>query len=291
METFIQTAISGLVVGAIYGMVAIGFTIVFNATRVINFAHGEFVMMGGLIAAAAVTTYKVPAIVAVPAAVAIVTVAGIGLEKLALQQARHKSHLTLVMITIGVGIAFRGLMSVAIGKGVYFMPEFGILPTVVAGDVFVPSQGMWNLLSLLVLSGLLWLLYSRTLIGKAMRAASENGRAAMLCGIDPAIMSVLAYALAAATGALAGVLIAPMASANYQNGIFLGLKGFAAAILGGIGNPLGAIIGGLLIGLMEALSAGYIDSSYKDAVAFLVLLILLILRPGGLLGTVEVKRV
>lgn len=291
LQQFLQITLSGVVTGSIYGMAALGFTIVYNATRVMNFANGDFVMMGGLVAAALVTDYQVPILFAVIIAVAVVACLGIALDRLALQHARRQNVLTLVMITIAAGITFRGLMQLVIGRDVYFMPPFGGIPSLVLGGLYLSSQGVWILIMLLVTSGGLWFLFAHTRIGKAMRAVSENARGAALCGINPALMSILSYAIAASLGALAGALIAPIASGYYENGIFLTLKGFAAAILGGMGNPLGAIVGGLLIGFIESFSAGYAASGYKDAVALVILLVVLVFRPSGLLGHVEAKRV
>jgi branched-chain amino acid transport system permease protein len=157
--------------------------------------------------------------------------------------------------------------------------------------VFVPAQALWIVGFLLCASAGLWFLFTRTRIGKAMRAASENRRAASLCGINPHLMSALSFAIAAGLGALAGASVAPIASAFYENGLFFGLKGFAAAILGGLGNPLGAIIGGLIIGVTENVAAGYVSSAFKDAIALVILIVLLLVRPAGLIGRLEVKRV
>ena len=289
MNTLIQILISGLVTGAIYGMIAIGFTIVFNATRIINFAHGEFAMVGGLIAAVLID-HRTPMAVALPCAILIAVLLGIVLERLT-AAGRSRSVLSQAMVTIGVGIAYRGLASALLDKDVHFSPPFGLLPTWTIGAVYIPAQGLWIISTLALLSIGLWVLFNRTLLGKAMSAASENPRAAELCAISPAKMSMLAFSLAAGLGAVAGVEVAPMASAYYQNGLFLGLKGFSAAVLGGINNPLGAIVGGLILGGVENLSAGYIASAYKDAIAFTLLLILLLVWPSGLLGRVDVKRV
>ncbi len=144
---------------------------------------------------------------------------------------------------------------------------------------------------LAIVSGGLSYLFLRTRIGKAMRAASQSPRAAALCGIEPARMSALAFGMAAAAGALAGALVAPVGGAFFEYGLGFGLKGFAAAVLGGFGSPVGAVVGGLLIGLLESLSAGYLSSAYKDAVALAILLALLLAWPSGLLGRVEAKRV
>ncbi|KQV41316.1 branched-chain amino acid ABC transporter permease [Rhizobium sp. Root1204] len=291
MNTLLQTLISGLMIGAVYGLIALGFTIVYNATRVVNFAHGEFVMMGGVLSTWLLTAHDFPLPIAVLAAIGLVTILGILLDRVALRSARHQDPLTLMMITIGMAVGFRGLMQVVVGRDVIFLEPFGGIPTIIFGEVFIPSQGLWIFLLLLLCSVVLYFLFAHTKIGKAMRAASENKRAAALCGINPPTMSALSFAIAAALGALAGAAVAPISAAFYEYGLFFGLKGFAAAILGGLGNPLGAVVGGLAIGLLESVTAGYISSAFKDGVALVVLILLLLVRPSGLLGQAEIKRV
>ncbi len=291
MTDFFQTAVSGLSTGALYALIALGFTIVFNATKVTNFAHGEFVMMGGLISAALANFAKWPLPAAVLAAVVCVVVAAILLDRVALQYAKRKTVLTYAMITIGASIFLRGLMQIVVGRGVEFLPAFGVLPGIKLGGVFISSQYVWILVVTVLVGGVLSWLFLRTRIGKAMRAASQNVRSAALCGIEPTRMSMLAFALAGGTGALAGALIAPIGASFYEYGLHFALKGFAAAVLGGFGSPVGAVIGGILLGLGESLCAGYISSAYKDAVSLLVLLAVLLVWPSGLVGQAEARRV
>lgn len=291
MAGAIQILVSGVIVGCIYAMAALGFTIVFNATRIVNFANGEFLMLGGVALAGAVTAAGLPLPIAVLAAIACTAIVGLAMQMIVLNYARSTDELSLVMLTIGAGLAVRGATSLVFGREVTFVPDFGLFPMVLLGDVYVISQGVWIILTLIVVSLLLWLLFGHTTFGKAMKAASQEPRAAALCGIEPRRAAAAAFAIAAALGGLAGALVAPVSAAFYENGIFLGLKGFAAAVAGGLGNPLGAVVGGLLIGIVESFSAGYVSSGYKDAVAFVLLLLVLLLRPAGLLGSASVKRV
>ena len=291
MAQFLQIVLAGISIGAIYSLAALGFTIVFNATKVTNFANGEFVMMGGLVAASLVSNAQWPVPAAVALAVVVVTALGIALDKFGVQQARRKTILGYAMVTIGASLLYRGIMQVSAGRDVLFLPNFGVLPDLRIFDVYFTSQSTWILLTLVIVSGALSYLFLRTRIGKAMRAASQSPRAAALCGIEPARMSALAFGMAAAAGALAGALVAPVGGAFFEYGLGFGLKGFAAAVLGGFGSPVGAVIGGLLIGLLESLSAGYLSSAYKDAVALAILLGLLLAWPSGLLGRVEARRV
>jgi len=291
VSQFLQIVLAGISIGAIYSLAALGFTIVFNATKVTNFANGEFVMMGGLVSASLVTNAHWSAPLAVLTAVAAVTLLGVALDKLGVQQARRKTILGYAMISIGFSLLYRGLMQVVAGRDILFMPNFGLVPDLRMLGVYFSSQSSWILATLVLVSGALSYLFLRTLIGKGMRAASQSPRAAALCGIEPARMSALAFGMAAAVGALAGALVAPVGAAFYEYGLSFGLKGFAAAVLGGFGSPVGAVVGGLLIGLIESLSAGYLSSAFKDAVALAILLLLLLVWPSGLLGRVEARRV
>jgi branched-chain amino acid transport system permease protein len=291
MDMMLQVGITGLVVGGIYGMAALGFTIVFNATRVINFANGDFLMMGGLCLAGSLAGLHLPMAEAVAGAIVATAALGVIIQAVVLDRARTRDPLTLIMLTIGIAVALRGLASVVFGKGMHFVPDFGLIPPLLVGNIYVPAQGMWIALALAGTSLGLWFLFQRTRIGKAMQAASQEPRAAALCGIEPRWMAAMAFVLAAGIGGLAGAFVTPLAPAFYENGIFLGLKGFAAAIVGGLGNPMGAVVGGLLIGLVESLAAGYGASGYKDAIAFLLLVAVLIVRPAGLIGRALVTRV
>lgn len=283
----LQILVSGILVGSIYALAAWGFTIVYNATGLINFAAGEFIMMGGMLSAA------IPAspFVAVPLSVAAVALCAAMVDRFGLQKARRSTQLTLVMITIGMAIVLRGAVLITLGKDYKFPKGLGGDGQFVIQGVSVSVQGLWIVGSVILVGFLLWVLFQRTWLGRAMRASSENPRAALLMGISPKNMSTVAFAMAGAMGALAGALIAPIASANYDSGLFFGLKGFAAAVLGGLGSPIGAVVGGLLLGLVESLTAGYLSSSYKDALALSLLIVMLLVRPSGLLGSKVVNRV
>jgi len=293
MEYFLQILVSGLLVGCIYGMAALGFTIVFNATRVINFANGEFLMMGGIATAALSVSGigSLPPFLAVILAVVGTTCIGITMQALVFDKAKSRDLQMLVMLTIGLTLMLRGAASIIFGRSVNFVSEFGLFPPLLLGQVFVPAQGIWIALSLAGVSLGLWFLFNRTTIGKAMQAASMEPRAAALCGIEPRRMALIAFAIAGLIGGLAGALMAPITPPFYENGMALGLKGFAAAIAGGLGNPLGAVVGGLVIGIIESSAAGYGASGYKDAISFLLLVVILIVRPAGMFGKFEVRRV
>ncbi len=286
----VQYLLSGLTVGSIYALVALGFTIIFNASHVINFAQGEFVMIGGM-SAVSLVALGVPLPLAILLAIAAGVLVGVILEKIAVDSARGASVITLIIITIGASILLRGLASLVWDKNLHALPAFsGDQPIAFLG-ASLTSQSLWVIGAggLLVLA-MAWF-FNRTITGKAMLATSYNPLAASLVGIDTRRVLTLAFGLSAGLGATAGILTAPITLTSYDVGVMLGLKGFAAAVLGGLGSGVGAVVGGLSIGLIEALSSGYISSAYKDVAAFVVLLLVLFFLPGGLFGRASAERV
>ncbi len=287
---WLQFVASGLTAGAIYALVALGFTIVHNASGAINFAQGEFVMVGGM-SAVSLVALGLPLPVALLLAVAAAVVVALVIEKLAIEPARHSGTVTLIIITIGVSLFLRGLAQLVWGKGVHRLPAFsGEEPITFAGATLLP-QSLWVLGGAAVAVAALSAFYGRTLTGKAMLATSYNRLAAQLVGVNTRLVLFASFGLAAALGALGGVLVAPIAFTSYDAGIMLGLKGFAAAMLGGLGTFAGAIFGGLVLGLLEGLGAGFVSSAYKDAIAFVAILAVLFFKPGGLLGARRSDRV
>ncbi|HCA46200.1 MAG TPA: branched-chain amino acid ABC transporter permease [Armatimonadetes bacterium] len=279
-----QFFLSGLTTGGTYALIALGFSLVYNATGVINFAQGEFVMLGGMITAAAMAAWGLPLWLAALVAVAITTIVGLVLDRAAIRPARHSSPVVLVIITVGASIFIRGLASIIWGPDERPLPAFsGDTPIVILGATITP-QSLWVLGATLVTALIMWAVFEYTIVGKAMRACAINPPAAQLCGIELSRMVSWSFALAAAIGAIAGIVLAPVTMAQYNVGAMLGLKGFCAAILGGLGNGLGSILGGLVLGVLEALGAGLISSQYKDAIAFIVLIAMLLIRPSGILG-------
>jgi branched-chain amino acid transport system permease protein len=272
-------------------MVGIGFAIIYNASQVINFAQGEFVMIGGMATAALCSNHGVPLPLAIPLAIAIAALAGLMLQRFAVEPARGASVVTVIIITIGASILMRGLAEVLLDKQDHALRAFsGDEPLHIGGATLLP-QSLWVLGALVIVAVGLKLFYDRTRLGKAMLATSHNKLAAELVGIDVRRIMMLAFALSAALGALAGLLTAPITLTRYDVGIMLGLKGFCAAILGGLGSAFGALAGGLVLGLVEQMSAGYLSSAYKDAVAFVIILAVLFLRPSGLFGARSSDRV
>ncbi len=289
-SAWLQFIASGLTAGAIYALVALGFSIIYNASGAINFAQGEFVMIGGM-SAVTLLALGLPLALAVTLAIVVAVLVALLVEKLAIEPARDADTVTLIIITIGVSLFLRGLAQLVWDKGVHRLPAFsGEQPLQFLGATLLP-QSLWVMGGTAVAVAALTAFYGRTLLGKAMLATSYNRVAAQLVGIPTRSVLFASFGLAAALGALGGVLIAPIAFTAYDTGIMLGLKGFAAAMLGGLGSFGGAVLGGLLLGLLEGLGAGFISSAYKDAIAFVVILAVLFLMPGGLLGARRSDRV
>ncbi|CAD5253957.1 Amino acid/amide ABC transporter membrane protein 1, HAAT family [Bosea sp. 62] len=290
MPELLQYLLSGVTVGAVYALVALGFTLIYNASDVVNFAQGEFVMLGGMI-----TFFAWQAGIPLPLAalLAILAAATIGvlLNKLAIEPARGAPVASLIIITIGASIFLRGSAQLVFDKQLHRFPSFsGDDPLRIFGATILP-QGLWVIAGAVAIFLVLWLFFARTLTGKAVLATANNRIAASLVGINPNHMMTLSFAVSAAIGALAGVLVTPITLTSYDLGVAMALKGFAAAMLGGMGVPAGALAGGLLLGLIEALTAGYVSSVYKDAVAFVLILVILFARPQGLFGRKAMDRV
>jgi branched-chain amino acid transport system permease protein len=287
---FLQYIFAGLTSGAIYALAGLGFAIIYNASNVINFAQGEFIMLGGMVAAtlfASGVSLPVAILIAVTATMTV----GVVLEKFAVERARDADVITIIIITIGASIFLRGAAQLIWDKDFHSLPAFsGETPIKIAGATLMP-QSLWVTGVSLVLIVALWWFFNRTLFGKAMLATSFNKLAARLMGIPVKRMLTVSFALSALLGAAAGIVITPITFTSYETGIMLGLKGFAAAILGGLGSGMGAIVGGLLVGIIEAMASGYLSSAYKDVTAFIIILFVLLFLPTGLFGNRGADRV
>ncbi|HEX7044085.1 MAG TPA: branched-chain amino acid ABC transporter permease [Burkholderiales bacterium] len=290
MAEFIQFLFSGITIGSIYALAALGFGIIYNASGVINFAQGEFIMLGGM-SAVVLTAAGLPLPLAILVAVAVVAVVGLLLEKLAIEPARNADIVALIIITIGVSLVLRGLVQVLFGKNTRALPAFsGEQALHLLGATILP-QSLWVLGTTVVIVAALAWFFGRTRFGKGMLATSYNRLAAQLVGINTRRILLAAFGLSAVLGAVGGILITPITYTSYDAGIMLGLKGFVAATVGGLGSGVGAIVGGLLLGITEAMTAGYVSSAYKDAVAFVLILLVLFFMPRGLFGAKVSERV
>ncbi|AHK79674.1 ABC transporter permease [Ectothiorhodospira haloalkaliphila] len=287
---FLQYLFAGVTTGAIYALVALGFTLVYNASHVINFAQGEFIMIGGM-ATLAFMAMGLPMPLAIAMAILLAAVLGALLHRLAIATARQADVVTLIIITIGAAIFLRGIAQVIWGKEYHALPSFSERASIEVMGAVMYTQSLWVLGIATVLVLVLALFFKRTLLGKAILATCMNKQAARLMGVRIQFVVMLAFTLAAILGAVAGAVAAPITLTSYDIGIMLGLKGFVAAAIGGLGSGVGAVVGGLLLGIAEAMTAGYISSDYKDAVAFLLILVILLFMPRGLFGSRVAERV
>jgi branched-chain amino acid transport system permease protein len=290
-EQLTQYLLSGLSTGAIYALIGFGFAIIYNSTSIINFAQGEFVMLGGMFSYYFLTVMKLPLPVAIIAAISLATAGGALFERLAIRPLRQATHLNLVIITIGGSILIRGLAMLFWGKDTHALPTFsGNEPLYLANATVLP-QHLWIFgITLLIIAGNK-LFFNYSITGKAMRACAANRRAANLVGIDVRRMVLFSFIISSAMGSMAGIIIAPLTMTAYDVGIMLGLKGFCAAIIGGMSSGFATVLGGLLLGVLESMGAGLISSGYKDAIAFVILLLILFIRPQGLFTKAETERV
>ncbi|BBF91648.1 branched-chain amino acid ABC transporter permease [Blastochloris tepida] len=290
MADFVQFAMSGLTVGAVYALVALGFTLIYNASSVVNFAQGEFVMLGGM-ATVFLAALGLPIPLAALIAVAVAVATGLLVHTLVIEPARGANAVTLIILTIGVSLVLRGAAPLVFDKQFHKLPGFSGEEPVSLLGASVQPQAFWVVGGMAVIVLALRVFLARTLFGKAVLATAADRMAARLAGINTSVIVGFCFAMSAAIGAIAGILVTPITLTSYDVGVILSLKGFAAAVLGGIGNPLGAVAGGLLLGLLESFAAGYLSSTYKDAVAFAILIAVLIVMPGGLARVKHVERV
>lgn len=280
----IQFLFAGLTLGSVYALVAFGLALVYRATSILNVAQGEFSMLGGMTAIFLTVGVGLPIPVAIMAAILFAVIVGLVMERFAIRPAAHFPMLIVIMVTVAVSMTLQGLALVLWGRDSFSLPAFlGDTPVTLLGAAILPQA-----IGVLVISGVIsigfWVFFDRTVIGIAMRASAENPLAASLVGIDPRRMTMLAFVLSAGVGAMAGVLIAPIIFMSFISGITITVKGFVAAVVGGINNNLGVVVGGLTLGLLESFAAGLLPSLYKDVITLGLLIVLLCLRPNGILG-------
>jgi branched-chain amino acid transport system permease protein len=280
-----QLFVSGITMGAIYALVALGFVIIVRASQILNFAQGEFVMLGGVLTFFLISGAGLPYPIAALLAVIFVTIIGLLLHLLVIYPLRKASALILIMATLGASIVLSNTSALLFGTLPKALPPFSGDLSLQFGGVAISPQGLWVLGVTFFLLLALHLLSHRTLIGKAMEASSTDPLGADLAGISRNLMVFFAFGVSAAMGSIAGVLVTPLFYTSYNSGTLLGLKGFIAAVLGGWGKNSGAILGGFVLGIVESLSVAFIPAGYKDGVAFVVLLLILYFRPKGILGS------
>ncbi len=291
----LQFLLAGITVGSIYALIALGFVTIYNVTGIINFAQGEFAVYGAFLAITVFQEMNLfsrnlelalgwPLWLAALFGVAVTTLIGVLLYRLGIQPARRASVLSMIIITIGAAFVLRGAALLVWGTDPFRLPAFSEGPPIKLFGAILTRQSVWVIAITVVLLAILYVIFNHTQIGKTLRACADNPKAARLMGINPRKMSLLAFAISAATSAIAGIVIVPSTFMTYDRGLTLSLKGFVAAIVGGLSNPAGAVLGGISLGVLESFGAGYLSSGYKDAISFIVLFIVLTVRLGGLLG-------
>jgi branched-chain amino acid transport system permease protein len=280
-----QLLSSGITMGAIYALVALGFVTIARASQIINFAQGEFVMLGGVITFFFLNVVSLPYYLAALLAIIIVVLIGFMMHVSVIYPLRKASILILIMATLGASILLSSISGLVFGTLPKALPPISGEQPFQVGGIPVLPQSLWVLGSTFLLLIFLYLLSHRTLLGKAMEASSTDPLGADLLGISRNLMVFIAFGVSAGVGAFAGILVTPIFFTSYSSGTLLGLKGFIAAVLGGWGKNSGAILGGFVLGIVESLSLAFIPSGYKDAVAFVILLLILYFRPKGILGS------
>lgn len=288
-EQLLQYLLSGVTMGSIYAIVAIGYNIIYNTTGIINFAQGEFVMLGGMTAISFNAFMPLP--LAVLFSVIIVSFVGAFIDIALIRRMKKPTVLNLVIITIGLSTVIREIALHIWDEKVRSLSYFtgNASSSINIFGAYISPQVVWVLaVSSVIVLGLTFF-FKYTLPGRSMRACSANAMAAQLCGINTKNMVTMSFMLSAAIGALAGCVVSPITMTQYDGGTSLAIKGFAVAILGGLGNSTGAVVGGLIIGVLEALSISILPLAYKDAIAIAILLLILFIKPSGLFGSSEVS--
>jgi len=277
-------------VGCIYGLVALGFVLIYKATELVNFAQGDLLMLGAFVCYMFVVWYRVGYWTAFALAVVIVGLFGAVLDATVLRRVIGQPQFAVVMLTIGLGAMFRSFASLTWGSEIYTLPTPWSAKTTRLGGVTVSHEYVAIIVGTVVLCALLYAFFTYSRVGVAMQAASQNQLAAYYMGIPVKRMFSLIWAISAGVAAIAGVLLAPVSLIDINLG-FIGLKAFAAAVLGGFGSIPGALVGGIVIGLIELYAGATLPEGFKDTAPYIVLLVMLIVRPQGLFGSLTRKKV
>jgi len=290
IDLFFQYIVAGITYGTIYAIVAIGFNIIYNATGIINFAQGEFVMLGGMTAVTFDAFLPLP--LAIIGAMTVVMIVGALIEVLFIRWLHKPSVLRMIIITIGISILIRETALHIWGEGVRALPYFTgtSVSALNLGGVFVSPQVIWVVGIGAVAVVLLNVFFNYTILGRQMRACSANRDAARLCGINAKNVVTFSFMLSAATGALGGSIVSPITYVQYDSGTPLAIKGFTVAILGGLGNSTAAVGAGMILGILESFSIAVLPAAYKDVIAIVILLGILFIRPSGIFGSTEAAR-
>ncbi len=291
MTFFLQQLVQGLALGSIYGLIAIGYVLIYNTWGVLNFAQGDMVMVGAFTALIAYTYIGLPMWLAIPTAVLMCIVIGYLIELCAFRPLINAENQRRLIATIGVGIFLRNLIQIIFGADAFAFPSiFGNKAIDIGGLMIVP-QDIWNTVIGILLVVLLMLFLKKTRIGKAMRATAQDREAARLMGVNVRQCMSLTFVLSSAIGGFAGILLSPKYFVIASLGLTFGNKGFAAALFGGIASNAGSMVGGITLGILESLAATYGSSTWQTAIAFLILFLTLIVKPSGIMGKKDIRKV
>jgi branched-chain amino acid transport system permease protein len=291
MTMLLQLALSGIAQGSIYALLALGMTVVFRATGVINFAHGEFFMLGAFVVYVLIQYVGAPFVLAAPLAAIVMFLVGRGVERMLIRPIALSPHIILAMMTVALSYLLRGVARVFWGREVLPMPPVFAFPPIEAGSLIITVQDILVAAMTLALVLAFFLFFRLTRFGRIAQAASANPRGAALVGIDVDAFRGNMWGMAAALGGITGILVAPITLLYPDMGGQTLIRAFAAMTLGGFGNLGGAVIGGLLLGVMEQLAGGYLSTALIDIFSYLVIVVVLITRPRGLFGQADVARV
>lgn len=286
----IQQIISGLAIGCVYGLIALGFVLIFKATEVINFAQGEMVMIGAFIAFSLITIFNIPFILAFLLTPIICAGLGILLERVLIRPLVGEPVVSIIMVTIGLSITLRAFAGMIWSYDTFDFPHLFSEDAIKIKSIIIAPIDIWVILVSLGLVTCLFLFFKFTTVGISLQASAQNPLASLLMGISVKHVYAMTWAISAMVGAVAGIIIAPITFLNANMG-FLGLKAFPAAVIGGFNSIPGAIVGGIIIGISENLAGIYLPLWFKDIFAYVVMLAVLMIRPEGIFGTHEQKKV
>lgn len=284
-----QSLVSGLAIGCVYGLIGIGFCVIYNASGIVNFAQGAFVMLGGMITQVLLVRHGLPYLLAAALAIAAVAAIGVGLERLVVRPLWNRRAPVFVMIlaTLAAQIVIERVTFLVVDDQPKTLPVFTDLPPIRIAGVAIAFQSLWIVLGSLALVAGLALFFKATLVGKAMRACAIDREAALLQAIPVGRMLAGAFALSAALGAVAGILLTPTQYTAFNVGVPFAISGFIAAIIGGFGRPFGAFLGGLVLGVVQSVAILALGAGLKNVAALSVLLVFLFVRPSGILGAAK----
>jgi branched-chain amino acid transport system permease protein len=285
LSVFLQFLFSGLTIGAVYAMVGLGFNIIYNATSIINLAQGEFVVIGGLLMWFFSESLRLPFLLSIVLAITFTGLIGLLMERLTIRPIKKKDLLLMIMITIAVSIVLRGILMFKFGKDPYNYSPFTEGDPINIYGAYIQQQTLWVIGITTLCIILMYLFFNKTMLGKAMKACAVDPTAARIAGINVERMVMISFVMSAMMGAVAGIAVTPITLMEYDRGPMLAVKGFCAAIMGGLGRGRGSVIGGFIIGILESMTAGYIHSGAKDAVALIIMLVILFFRPAGIFGS------